>query len=120
MGNRQHFYMSKQILDYTKKKLQIFFSKIFIFGHGIGTFRFFLTPLQKNVKKLFSTFLRCFNGFGWEKNKKKFWKKKFLKIFIFGRGIGTFRFFLTPLQKMLKIIFNFPKMFQWFWVGKKV
>ena len=54
-----------------KKKLQIFFSKIFIFGHGIGTFRFFLTPLQNNGKNLFSTFLRCFNGFGWGKNKKK-------------------------------------------------
>merc|ERR1712105_178385 len=85
-----------------KQILEKFFLKIFIFGRGIGTFRFFLTPLQKNVKKLFSTFLRCFNGFGWEKNEKKFWKFFFLKNFIFGCGIGTFRFFLTPLQKMLK------------------
>jgi len=63
-----------------KKKCLKFFLKIFFFGRGIGTFRFFLTPLQKNVKKLFSTFLRCFNGFGWEKN-----KKKILENFSFGK-----------------------------------
>merc|ERR1711888_480099 len=89
-----------------KKFWKIFFLKIFIFGHGIGTFRLFLTPLQKNVKKLFSTLLRCFNGFGWEKNKKKILQNFFLKIFIFRRGIGTFRFFLTPLQKMFKNYFQ--------------
>merc|ERR1711874_685348 len=65
----------------------------------MGALLGFFNPPPKNGKNLFSTFLRCFNGFGWEKIQKKIWQKFFLKIFICGRGIGTFRFFLIPPEK---------------------
>jgi hypothetical protein len=38
------------------KKNGMFFSEIFIFVHGIGIFRFLITPSPKNIKKKFQLF----------------------------------------------------------------